>query len=65
MIADKYCCPLCKNNNQCCISNDGSAEGCWCTDAFFPRGIFDLLPAEREKVCICQNCLEEFKSKIN
>ncbi len=62
-VIETELCPFCKKNNNCLISKDQSSEGCWCFEASFPKEIFDLLPPDREKVCICKNCLEEFKTR--
>lgn len=55
-------CPLCQKNNKCGMTNNASTEVCWCFEANFPKEIFDQLPPDREKVCICEKCLIEFKS---
>lgn len=54
-------CPLCRQNNNCCNSQDKSLGVCWCSEEAFPNEIFDLVPAEEiRKTCICKNCLKEF-----
>ncbi len=53
-------CPLCQKNNNCYMANTLSSEVCWCFEADFPKEIFEQLPSDREKICICKNCLSEF-----
>ncbi|MFJ7935947.1 cysteine-rich CWC family protein [Sporosarcina sp. NPDC096371] len=61
-LSETELCPLCRKQNDCCIAKDSFTEKCWCFKASFPKEIFDLLPSESEKVCICQNCLIRFKA---
>ncbi|ATP40400.1 hypothetical protein CSE16_10260 [Solibacillus sp. R5-41] len=55
-------CPLCQKGNKCGMTDNPSTGECWCFKVVFPKEIFDQLPPDREKVCICENCLVEFKS---
>ncbi|MGE7024202.1 cysteine-rich CWC family protein [Bacillus cecembensis] len=54
-------CPLCQKDNHCGMTDNPSTETCWCFHVGFPKAIFDQLPSDREKACICENCLVEFK----
>ena len=58
-------CPLCRKDNKCGITNNPSVGVCWCFEAGFPKEIFDQLPPNSEKVCICENCLKEFSLHNN
>ncbi|MEK4425490.1 cysteine-rich CWC family protein [Solibacillus sp. FSL K6-1523] len=56
-------CPLCKKDNKCGMTDNSSTEVCWCYSKSFPKEIFDQVPLDRQKkVCICENCLVEFKA---
>lgn len=55
-------CPLCQKDNKCGMTGNSSTGICWCYTKSFPKEIFDQLPPVRQKkVCICENCLVEFK----
>lgn len=54
----KYC-PICGQENGCGIGEP--RETCWCTHAYFPKGIFAKVPPDQlRKSCICKECLEKF-----
>lgn len=55
-------CPLCQRGNYCGMMNPTGANDCWCFKETFPKAMLDSLPPNREKICICKNCLTEFKS---
>jgi methylmalonyl-CoA mutase cobalamin-binding subunit len=65
-INEKYC-PICGNPNRCGEKkriNGIQLSRCWCAYETFPKNIFQKIPKETYgKVCICQKCLEPFKSK--
>ncbi|MGO4889208.1 cysteine-rich CWC family protein [Anaerobacillus sp. MEB173] len=55
-------CPLCNKDNDC--GNERGEATCWCSTAFFPEGIFKLVPEKkRNKACICKECLEKYQDK--
>ncbi|WP_082295064.1 cysteine-rich CWC family protein [Sporosarcina ureilytica] len=59
-------CPLCYRHNNCCNGKEKSLGDCWCTKTFFPSELFDLLPPEAvRKTCICESCLNRFKSTFS
>lgn len=62
-IYEAKLCPLCQKDNKCGLTNNPLARDCWCFKAGFPKEIFELLPPDREKVCICEICMVEFKSQ--
>lgn len=59
-------CPICGMDNRC-----GNAAGkphgtCWCDREFFPKEIFDKIPATgSETSCICPSCLEKLKGGVH
>ncbi|WP_127582318.1 cysteine-rich CWC family protein [Paenibacillus koleovorans] len=60
---DPKLCSICKQSNKCGVLDGQPIESCWCLNAGFPEGIFELIPSElRGKACICQACLEQFKA---
>jgi len=55
-------CALCGGPNQCALAADPSAEACWCDAVEFPEELLALVrDAAKRKVCICQECLANFK----
>ncbi|WP_018923546.1 cysteine-rich CWC family protein [Salsuginibacillus kocurii] len=59
-MANIYC-PLCGNENKCQARTVEYGQ-CWCNRVEFPRGIFELVPAEsKNKHCICEKCVEAYK----
>ncbi|WP_041075939.1 cysteine-rich CWC family protein [Bacillus sp. OxB-1] len=57
-------CPICGKGNNCCNGKEKSLGDCWCTQESFPQEIFDEVPADQlRKTCICQDCLDSFKSR--
>ncbi|KAB7705649.1 hypothetical protein F9802_14075 [Bacillus aerolatus] len=58
-------CPICSKSNNCCNSIDKSLGICWCSQEFFPKEIFELVPPEQlRKTCICKDCLDRFKEAM-
>lgn len=56
-------CPLCQLENNCGVQANNQSNGCWCALKEFPKEIFEVVPEEKmKKACICENCLEKFKS---
>ncbi|MDO8336251.1 MAG: cysteine-rich CWC family protein [Candidatus Saccharibacteria bacterium] len=55
-------CPLCGQPNQCTPAETGSfASTCWCKAEIFPPGLLALVdPEQRNKSCICQQCVNRF-----
>ncbi|QHW34718.1 cysteine-rich CWC family protein [Paenibacillus rhizovicinus] len=55
---DQKRCPICGKGNACEASHE-----CWCGKEIFPSGLLELVPAEfRDKACICNACLKQFKA---
>ena len=61
-------CPLCGKSNACeefKCENKTNSKKCWCqsSEVVFPSELLDQLPEiEKNKRCICQRCLLDFKS---
>jgi hypothetical protein len=56
-------CPICKKRNKC--GNVGKVVNCWCFNEVFPEGIFKFLSDDqRNKACICKECLDTYKGKL-
>lgn len=64
-VQETKLCPLCKKDNDCGMNNNSSAGACWCFEEAFPIDIFNQLPIECERICICENCLKEFSLDNN
>lgn len=62
-------CPLCGKSNACeqMVCGDKiTAKNCWCQqeDIIFPDDLLERLPIdERNKRCICRQCLLAFQCK--
>ncbi|WP_442603947.1 cysteine-rich CWC family protein [Paenibacillus sp. KN14-4R] len=57
---DEKKCPLCGENNRCGVY-DGD---CWCFHIKVPLELRERISeAQRGKVCICRQCVEEFYEK--
>lgn len=53
-------CPLCNEWNQCGIDSGD----CWCFHLKVPMELRERIPKElKGKACICQKCVESFRSK--
>ncbi|MFA7091046.1 MAG: cysteine-rich CWC family protein [Arcobacteraceae bacterium] len=53
-------CPLCKKPNLCGAKRTAP---CWCNTIEVPQALRELVPSElKTKACICQECVEAFKS---
>lgn len=60
---DESICPFCKKPNLCMAK---SSEPCWCNTIKVPVEMRELIPTELQmKACICQKCIEAFKSNQN
>ncbi len=57
---DKKICPICEQENNCGLLQGKSQ--CWCFNRKFPSELLELV-SEKELSCICDKCLEKFKSK--
>jgi len=57
-------CPLCGQPNRCAPADTGSfASPCWCKSQTFPPELLaQVAPAERNKSCICQACVNRFNA---
>lgn len=56
-------CPICGQGNRCAIQSGKTLESCWCRNVSFPEEIFDRIPPEqRNKVCICNNCVDRYQA---
>lgn len=54
-------CPLCGKPNHCAMAADPAAKDCWCGEKKFPRELLEQIPEEAvRKVCICQECLQNY-----
>jgi hypothetical protein len=57
-------CPLCGENNGCAVQAGNDPAGCWCMSARIPKALLEQVPpAQRGKACVCQSCVEAYKSK--
>jgi hypothetical protein len=56
-------CPLCGQPNRCAPADTGNfVSPCWCTAQTFPADLLAQVdPAERNKSCICQECVKRFQ----
>jgi len=51
-------CPLCQQKNYCAVDSD---QPCWCMNTEIPAELIKQVPSEqRNKSCICANCVEKF-----
>jgi hypothetical protein len=64
---EKKQCPICGQPNHCgekAVINGIVLNRCWCAYETFPEKIFEKIPEDKyKKVCICQKCLNLYKSK--
>ncbi len=55
-------CPICGKGNNCINVTSKPHGTCWCSNEYFPKEIFELIPAQQlRKSCICKDCLDKFK----
>lgn len=70
---DSGLCPLCGGQNYCEVSSGFSSEvnsenncevnkeaDCWCRSESFAEQLLPRVPDDRQKACICQNCVRAF-----
>jgi len=58
MSTTEFICPLCQAKNYCGIN---SPEPCWCMSKSVPPALIAKVPAsEKNKSCICANCIDKF-----
>ncbi|MDR7090250.1 MULTISPECIES: cysteine-rich CWC family protein [Cellvibrio] len=58
-------CPLCSQPNHCAPAATGSfVSSCWCKAQTFPPELLaQLAPDQRNKSCICQQCVDRFNNQ--
>ena len=56
-VVDCGLCPLCGYQNYCEVNKGAD---CWCQSETFTEQLLSRLPDDRQKACICQNCVRAF-----
>lgn len=60
LCMDELICPFCKQPNGCMAKSE---LPCWCNTIKVPPELRALVPLElKMKACICQKCIEAFKT---
>lgn len=66
MEVNKGICPLCGKPNNCSYAAGNIHEGCWCEKVTVPKELLDKVPEDlKGKSCICIECINKFKEKLN
>lgn len=55
-------CPICGNDNNCCIAKGHITNHCWCMEQDIPKQLLKELPTRVKSSCICKQCIDDFNS---
>ena len=59
---DDTLCPLCQSKNLCGVNGE---VPCWCMNEHVPKLLIEKAPqSSRNKACICQGCIKQFKDDL-